>query len=86
MIPAPAVESHPPAHPFAGLMDKHPAIIAPPAGQTIRTSQNPFPDYFSPMKESPVGTGWTFTVLASLIIVGVTVTVLILGYLNIRNL
>jgi hypothetical protein len=38
------------------------------------------------MKEPPAGTGWTFTILASLLIVGVTLTVLILGYLNIRNL
>jgi len=38
------------------------------------------------MKELPVGTDWTFTILASLIIVGVTMTVLILGYLNIRSL
>lgn len=67
-------------------MDKHPDIIAPPAGRTIRTSQNPLTDYFLPMKESPVGTDWTFTILASLIIIGVTVTVLIFGYLNIRNL
>jgi hypothetical protein len=38
------------------------------------------------MKESSVGTDWTFTILASLIIIGVTMTVLILGYLNIRSL
>jgi hypothetical protein len=38
------------------------------------------------MQELPAGTGWTFTILASVIIVGVTMTVLILGYLNIRNL
>jgi hypothetical protein len=38
------------------------------------------------MKEPPVGTDWTFTILASVIIVGVTLTVLVLGYLNIRNL
>jgi len=38
------------------------------------------------MKESPVGTDWTFTIFASLIIIGVTTTVLILGYLNIRSL
>lgn len=38
------------------------------------------------MKQSPVGTDWTFTILASLIMVGVTMTVLILGYLNIRSL
>ena len=38
------------------------------------------------MKEPPVGTDWTFTILASLIIIGVTMTVLILGYLNIRSL
>lgn len=38
------------------------------------------------MKQSPVGTDWTFTILASIIMVGVTMTVLILGYLNIRSL
>ncbi len=38
------------------------------------------------MKDSPVGTDWTFTILASVIIIGVTMTVLILGYLNIRSL
>ena len=38
------------------------------------------------MKESSVGTDWTVTLLASLIIIGVTMTVLILGYLNIRSL
>lgn len=38
------------------------------------------------MKESPVGTDWTFTILASVIIVAVTTIVLVLGYLNIRNL
>jgi len=38
------------------------------------------------MKDSSVGTDWTFTILASLIIIGVTMTVLILGYLNVRNL
>lgn len=38
------------------------------------------------MKESPVGIDWTFTILASLIIIGVTLTVLILGYINIRSL
>jgi len=38
------------------------------------------------MKESPVGTDWTFTILASLIMIGVTMTVLILGYQNIRSL
>ena len=38
------------------------------------------------MKESPVGTDWTFTILASLIMIGVAMTVLILGYLNIRSL
>jgi len=38
------------------------------------------------MKDSPVGPDWTFTILASLIIIGVTTTVLILGYLNIRSL
>jgi hypothetical protein len=38
------------------------------------------------MKDAPVGTDWTFTILASVIIIGVTMTVLILGYLNIRSL
>jgi hypothetical protein len=38
------------------------------------------------MKDSPVGTDWTFTILASLIIIGVTMAVLIFGYLNIRSL
>jgi hypothetical protein len=38
------------------------------------------------MKDSPVGTDWTFTILASLIIIGGTMTVLIFGYLNIRSL
>ncbi len=38
------------------------------------------------MKESSTGTARTFTILASLIIIGVTMTVLILGYLNIRSL
>ena len=38
------------------------------------------------MKDTPVGTDWTFTILASVIIIGVTMTVLILGYLNIRSL
>lgn len=38
------------------------------------------------MKETPVGTDWTFTILASLLIIGLTMTVLVLGYLNIRNL
>jgi len=38
------------------------------------------------MKPSPAGTSWTFTILASLILVGVAMTVLILGYLNIRSL
>ena len=38
------------------------------------------------MKDTPVGTDWTFTILASVIIIGMTMTVLILGYLNIRSL
>ena len=38
------------------------------------------------MKATPTGTDWTFTILASLIIIGVTMTVLVLGYLNIRSL
>jgi hypothetical protein len=38
------------------------------------------------MKAAPSGPDWTFTILASLLIIGVTMTVLILGYLNIRNL
>jgi hypothetical protein len=38
------------------------------------------------MKPAPTGTDWTFTILASLIIIGVTMTVLVLGYLNIRSL
>ena len=38
------------------------------------------------MKDSSAGTDWIFTILASLIIIGVTLTVLILGYLNIRSL
>ena len=38
------------------------------------------------MRDSPMGSDWTFTILASLIIIGVTMTVLVLGYLNIRSL
>ena len=38
------------------------------------------------MKASPAGTGWTLTILASLILVCVTMAVLIFGYLNIRSL
>jgi len=38
------------------------------------------------MKDLPIGRDWTFTIFASLIIIGVTLTVLILGYLNIRSL
>ncbi len=38
------------------------------------------------MNASPAGTGWTVTILASFILVGVTMAVLILGYLNIRSL
>jgi len=75
-----------PKHSLANFMDEHPHIIAPAGGRTIRTSQNLFPDYFESMKESSVGTDWTFTILASLIMIGVTMTVLILGYLNIRSL
>jgi len=86
MVPAPPVEPYHPPHSIAGFMDKHGNIIATPGGRTIRTSLNLFPDYFFPMKESPVGTDWTFTILASLIIIGVTMTVLILGYLNVHNL
>ncbi len=67
-------------------MNEHSDIIASAGGRTIRTSQNPFPDYFGFMKESSTGTARTFTILASLIIIGVTMTVLILGYLNIRSL
>ena len=67
-------------------MDEHPNIIPPAGGRTIRTSQTRGRDYFEDMKELPVGTDWTFTILASLIIIGVTMTVLILGYLNIRSL
>ena len=80
------METHPPAHSIADFMNKHGFIIATPGGRTIRTSLDLFPDYFFLMKESPVGTDWTFTILASLIIIGVTMTVLILGYLNVRNL
>ena len=29
MIPAPTVKTHPPAHPFADLVNEHPDIIAP---------------------------------------------------------
>jgi len=46
VIPAPAMKSHDSTHPFAGFMNEHPNIIAPAGGRTIRTSQNPFPDYF----------------------------------------
>ena len=80
------MEAHHPAHPLTGFMDEHPDIIAPAGGRTIRTSQTRGRDYFEDMKEPPVGTDWTFTILASLIIIGVTMTVLILGYLNIRSL
>jgi hypothetical protein len=38
------------------------------------------------MKGSPVGTDWTFTILASVIIIGLTLTVLIVGYINLRSL
>jgi len=80
------MEAYHPTHSLADFMDEHPLIIAPAGGRTIRTSQARFRDYFQDMKESPVGADWTFTILASLIIVGVTMTVLILGYLNIRSL
>jgi len=80
------MESHDPTHPLAGFVYEHPDIIPPPGGRTIRTShRNPL-DYFKPMKASPAGTGWTLTILASLILVGVTMAVLIFGYLNIRSL
>jgi hypothetical protein len=38
------------------------------------------------VKPASLGTDWTFTILASVIIIGVTMTVLILGYLNLRSL
>ena len=38
------------------------------------------------MKDNPAGTDWTFTVIATFLIIGVTTTVLILGYLNLRGL
>ena len=80
------METHHPPHSIAGFMDEHGDIIASTGGRTIRTSPVPAQDYPSSMKDSSVGTDWTFTILASLIIIGVTMTVLILGYLNVRNL
>jgi hypothetical protein len=38
------------------------------------------------MRKSLVGTDWTFTLLASVVIIAVTLTVLIVGYINLRSL
>ncbi|NDA26348.1 MAG: hypothetical protein EBZ05_05840 [Verrucomicrobia bacterium] len=67
-------------------MNKHGFIIATRGGRTIRTSPVPAQGYPAAMKDLPIGRDWTFTIFASLIIIGVTLTVLILGYLNIRSL
>ena len=67
-------------------MNEHEPIIAPRHPETIRTSPDPETAYLRGMKDSPVGTDWTFTILASVIIIGLTLTVLIVGYINHRSL
>ena len=67
-------------------MHEHAPIIASRHPETIRTSPNPEAVYPEGMKDSPVGTDWTFTILASVIIIGLTLTVLIVGYINLRSL
>jgi hypothetical protein len=66
-------------------MHEHAPIIASRHPETIRTP-NPETVYPEGMKDSPVGTDWTFTILASVIIIGLTLTVLIVGYINLRSL
>ena len=80
------MESHDSAHAFAGFMNEHSDIIASAGGRTIRTSHPFRRDYFYSMKESPAETGWTLAIFAAVILIGVTITVLTLGYLNIRSL
>jgi hypothetical protein len=86
VIPAPPMESHNPPQSLSGFMNQHRPIIAPRHPETIRTSPLPESAYIQGMNDSPVGTDWTFTILASVVIIAVTLTVLIVGYINLRSL